>query len=272
MKDQGLFQVKKGKAVLMSAAPLFRNQSLVNLFKNKETHLVVTQEKGLYHWVNDQLLPWNKPNDVLLNHYNLYSAHQLKNKDYALGTVGKGLLILSKDGTIVQELNQEKGLSNNTILSIFEDQYANIWLGLDNGINLINRSSAFKEYIDVTGQLGSIYTSAKNGDYFYLGTNQGLFVKRRNSNEEFTLVENTQGEVWNLTTINGKLFCGHNRGALEIEGKKAKLISDVMGTWLFRQHPTDKNLIFLGNFTGLYVLEKKGTQWVCCTKSNYRQS
>jgi len=262
VKDQGLFQVKKGKAVLMSAAPLFRNQSLVNLFKNKETHLVVTQEKGLYHWVNDQLLPWNKPNDVLLNHYNLYSAHQLKNKDYALGTVGKGLLILSKDGTIVQELNQEKGLSNNTILSIFEDQYANIWLGLDNGINLINRSSAFKEYIDVTGQLGSIYTSAKNGDYFYLGTNQGLFVKRRNSNEEFTLVENTQGQVWNLTTINGKLFCGHNRGALEIEGKKAKLISDVMGTWLFRQHPTDKNLIFLGNFTGLYVLEKKGTQWV----------
>ena len=83
-----------------------------------------------------------------------------------------------------------------------------IHIGLDNGINLINRSSAFKEYIDVNGQLGSIYTSAINGDYFYLGTNQGLFMKQRNIEEAFKLVDKTQGQVWNLTTIDGTLFVG----------------------------------------------------------------
>ena len=262
VQDEGLYQVKAEKAILISAAPLFKNQSLVNLFKDQNGFIVVTQENGLYHWQNKHLIPWEKTNDILLEQYTIYSAIRLNNNGYALGTVGKGLLILSEEGTVIEELNQEKGLSNNTVLSIFEDQHTNLWLGLDNGINLINRSSAFKEYIDVNGQLGSIYTSATNDEFFYLGTNQGLFVKRRNSEEEFELVEKTQGQVWNLTTIDETLFCGHNRGALQIKGRKASLISDIMGTWLFKQHPLKDNLIFLGNFTGLYVIEKKGTQWV----------
>ena len=200
--------------------------------------------------------------------YTLYTALELNNKGYALGTVGKGLLILSKEGKRIEELNQERGISNNTVLSLYEDKLSNLWLGLDNGINLINRSSAFKEYIDVNGQLGSIYTSAINGEYFYLGTNQGLFMKQRNSEEAFKLVDKTQGQVWNLTTIDSTLFCGHNRGALKVKGKEVKLISDEMGTWLFKQHPTMPNLIFMGNFTGLYVIEKKGQEWVYRNKIN----
>lgn len=262
VQDEGLYQAIDGKAKLISNAPLFKDQSLVNLFQQNKGFMVVTQENGLYSWQNNQLSPWTKPNKILLKQYNIYSAIQLNNKGYALGTVGKGLLILSEDGTLTQELNQEKGLSNNTVLSLFEDQYSNLWLGLDNGINLINRSSAFKEYIDVNGQLGSIYTSSLHKGYLYLGTNQGLYVKKRENNEKFKLIEKTQGQVWNLTTIDGTLFCGHNRGALLVKGEEVELVSGVMGTWLFKKHPSQSNLIFMGNYTGLYVLEKKAGAWV----------
>ena len=268
VQGEGLFQLIEGRGVLISSASIFKDQSLVKLFKKENGLLVATQENGLHFWQNKTLSPWQEVNQFLVGKYTLYSALELNNKGYALGTVGKGLLILSEEGTLIEELNQEKGLSNNTILSLYEDKLSNLWLGLDNGINLINRSSAFKEYIDVNGQLGSIYTSAINKGYLYLGTNQGLFLKKRNSDEEFTLVEKTQGQVWNLTTIDGTLFCGHNRGALQVIGKEAKLISDQMGTWLFKQHPTLPNLIFMGNFTGLYVLERKGEEWVYRNKIN----
>ena len=268
VQGEGLFQLIEGQGVLISSAAIFKDQSLVKIFKKEEGLLVATQENGLHLWQNKTLTPWEKVNQYLVGKYTLYSALELNNKGFALGTVGKGLLILSKEGALVEELNQEKGLSNNTILSLYEDKLSNLWLGLDNGINLINRSSAFKEYIDVNGQLGSIYTSAINKGYLYLGTNQGLFIKKRDSKEEFTLVEKTQGQVWNLTTIDGTLFCGHNRGALQVKGKEVKLISDEMGTWLFKQHPTMPNLVFLGNFTGLYVLERKGEEWVYRNKIN----
>lgn len=268
VQGKGLFQIIEGQSILISSAPIFKDQSLVKLFKKENGLLVATQEKGLYLWQDKTLTPWQEVNQFVIGKYTLYTALELNNKGFALGTVGKGLLILSKDGTLIEELNQEKGLSNNTILSLYEDQFSNLWLGLDNGINLINRSSAFKEYIDVNGQLGSIYTSAINKGYLYLGTNQGLFMKKRNSEEEFTLVEKTQGQVWNLTIIDGTLFCGHNRGALQVKGKEVKLISDEMGTWLFKQHPTKPNLIFMGNFTGLYVMEKKAGEWVYRNKIN----
>lgn len=268
VQGKGLFQIIEGQSILISSAPIFKDQSLVKLFKKENGLLVATQEKGLYLWQDKTLTPWQVVNQFVIGKYTLYTALELNNKGFALGTVGKGLLILSKDGTLIEELNQEKGLSNNTILSLYEDQFSNLWLGLDNGINLINRSSAFKEYIDVNGQLGSIYTSAINKGYLYLGTNQGLFMKKRNSEEEFTLVEKTQGQVWNLTIIDGTLFCGHNRGALQVKGKEVKLISDEMGTWLFKQHPTKPNLIFMGNFTGLYVMEKKAGEWVYRNKIN----
>ena len=268
VQGEGLFQVVKGHSVLISSAAIFKEQSLVKLFKKENGLLVATQENGLYLWQDKILTPWQEANQLLVGKYTLYAALELNDKGYALGTVGKGLLILSEKGTLIEELNQEKGLSNNTVLSLYEDKLSNLWLGLDNGINLINRSSAFKEYIDVNGQLGSIYTSAINKGHLYLGTNQGLFMKKRNSQEKFKLVDKTQGQVWNLTTIDGTLFCGHNRGALQVKGKEVKLISDEMGTWLFKQHPTIPNLIFMGNFTGLYVMEKKGQEWVYRNKIN----
>ena len=268
VQGEGLFQVIEGQGILISSDAIFKDQSLVKLFKKDKGLLVATQENGLHLWQNKTLTPWQEVNQFLVGDYTLYTALELNNKGYALGTVGKGLLILSAEGKLIDELNQERGLSNNTVLSLYEDKLSNLWLGLDNGINLINRSSAFKEYIDVNGQLGSIYTSAINGEYFYLGTNQGLFVKQRNSEEAFKLVDKTQGQVWNLTTIDGTLFCGHNRGALKVKGKEVKLISDEMGTWLFKQHPTMPNLIFMGNFTGLYVIEKKGQEWVYRNKIN----
>ena len=268
VQGEGLFQLIEGQGVLISSAAIFKDQSLVKIFKKEEGLLVATQENGLYLWQDKILTPWQEANQLLEGKYTLYAALELNNKSYALGTVGKGLLILSEKGTLIEELNQEKGLSNNTVLSLYEDKLSNLWLGLDNGINLINRSSAFKEYIDVNGQLGSIYTSAINKGHLYLGTNQGLFMKKRNSQEKFKLVDKTQGQVWNLTTIDGTLFCGHNRGALQVKGKEVKLISDEMGTWLFKQHPTIPNLIFMGNFTGLYVMEKKGQEWVYRNKIN----
>ena len=62
---------------------------------------------------------------ILVGEYTLYTALELNNKGYALGTIGKGLLILSKEGKRIEELNQERGLSNNTVLSLYEDKLSN---------------------------------------------------------------------------------------------------------------------------------------------------
>jgi AraC family chitin signaling transcriptional activator len=93
----------------------------------------------------------------------------------------------------------------------------------------------------------------------YLGTNQGLFYKEQNSNNPFTFIKNTQGQVWNLSVIDGTLFCGHDSGTFIINNKEANLIFGMQGTWDFMK--LEDNLIVQGNYDGLYVLQKEKNTW-----------
>jgi hypothetical protein len=55
-------------------------------------------------------------------------------------------------------ISQNRGLSNNTALCLFEDADRNLLGGLDNGINCINLQSPI-HFVDNTGVLGNVYSS-----------------------------------------------------------------------------------------------------------------
>ena len=260
-QNKGLFYVEKGKPVLLSDHPIARFQNIVQFFKRNQRFLLLTKENGFFWMDKEKLTPWEIPAQTLLKDITLYTAIGRKNGGFALGSIAKGLVLLNEAGAIENTIQQINGLSNNTVLSLQEDVEENIWTGLDNGINVINSTSPFKEYQDTFGELGTVYTSAQHNGELYLGTNQGLFKKTANKTQAFELIQNTEGQVWSLTILDDQLFCGHDKGTFLIKDKRAQRISAVDGSWVFRQHPTKKNLIIQGNYDGLHVLEKKGNDW-----------
>ncbi len=256
-QQKGLYYVEKGRPILLSDHPILKTQRVVQFFKRDQRFLVLTRESGFF-WIDDnQFTPWKIPVKNLLQGTTLYTAIERQNGGFALGTIAKGLILLNEEGALENNIQQINGLSNNTVLSLKEDTEENIWLGLDNGINVVNSNSPFREYQDTFGKLGTVYTSAQHQGRLYLGTNQGLFVKSNENTQVFNLIQNTEGQVWNLSVIDDQLFCGHDKGTFLIEYEQAKKISSVEGSWLFRQHPSKKNLIVQGNYNGLHVLEKK---------------
>ena len=52
------------------------------------------------------------------------------------GTSSKGVLIVNKKGQVIRHINQQFGLQANYVLSLFIDRFKNLWVGLDNGIDL----------------------------------------------------------------------------------------------------------------------------------------
>ena len=72
--------------------------------------------------------------------------------------------------------NIETGLQNNTVLSAYFDDDNNLWLGLDNGIDMIQVDLPYYSLLGATSRYGAGYVSLRSGDDLYLGTNQGLFV------------------------------------------------------------------------------------------------
>lgn len=271
--NEGIFKIEFGKAILVFDDELVKNNEIINIFPNERELLILTRDKGFYTSKNDLLVKWNITSDKQLSKVSVYDGIRLKDKSFVLGTISHGLIYLNEKGDLLYHIDQNKGILNNTVLSLFEDLDNNIWLGLDNGISYINTNSPFMVYNDDKGILGSVYASAIYGGNLYLGTNQGLFYKSLESNDDFSFIQGTRGQVWSLKVIDQTLFCGHHSGTFTIEGNQAIKIPQTQGTWKIAKLNEDSNFLLQGNYDGLYVLEKLNNTWQLKNKiKNYNNS
>lgn len=259
--EDGLYEVSNGASKLISEDDVLKENRLVNMYIHKEKLLFQTEDSGFYFMNDGSLEKWKIPANKTLSKLRIYSSIRLKDNSFLLGSVSNGMIHLSANGLIIDQITHKNGLSNNTVLSVFEDVENNIWLGLEYGINCINIKSPYRVYKDEIGNIGAVNTSIQKNDYLYLGTNQGLFCKELNGKDSFNLIEGTKGAVWSLTEIDGNLFCGHNSGTFIIKNDKAEKISNVLGAWKITPIDNRKNLLLQGNYTGLYVIERKNGVW-----------
>ncbi|MDZ7613349.1 MAG: two-component regulator propeller domain-containing protein [Flavobacteriaceae bacterium] len=186
--NEGIFKLEFGKEVLIFDDELVKGNEVINIFSKDKELLILTRDNGFYNLKNGLLEKWGGDSNELLSKVSVYDGIQLKDGSFALGTISHGLIYLNEKGDLLYQIDQNTGIFNNTVLSLFEDADNNIWLGLDNGITYINTRSPFREYTDDNGILGSVYTSAISGGQLYLGTNQGLFYKKLESNEGFRFI------------------------------------------------------------------------------------
>jgi AraC family transcriptional regulator, chitin signaling transcriptional activator len=255
----GVFMIENGVPKLISDDSILTENIIVEIFNKDDKLFFLTQKKGFYFLENKILKKWNISTNELLSNKTVYSASVLKNKNIVLGTISNGLIKINEKGDLKYPITQGSGLSNNTVLSIFEDIDANIWLALDNGISAVNLKSPFKFFIKKENFWGTIYASIIYEDNLYLGTNQGLYYKRVNSKEPFRFVKNTQGQVWDLQEINNTLFCSHNSGTFIVKNNTASLIGNLEGAWGVKR--LNENTLIQGSYDGLYVLTKEDNSW-----------
>lgn len=255
---KGLFKIDNGEPKLISDDELFIKNDIINIHENGNQLIILTNTKGFVILENNELTYWDNANKNLINK-KVYSSIQLKNNGFAIGTISNGVLFLTSKGELSYTINRNNRLSNNTVLSLSEDSKGVVWLGLDNGISSVNINSQVKIFYDKEGDIGTVYTTKLYQNDLYLGTNQGVYVKKYNSEEEFNLIKGTQGQVWNLNVIDAKLFCGHDSGTMIIDNRKIVNKIDILGTWNMKQ--LNDSTLLQGNYSGLYVLNKKDGQW-----------
>ena len=261
--DTGLYKLVNGQPELIIGSNQIPSTLIVNLFNSSKGLLILTADNGFYLLNSSgDVSKVSSSLDSIQNNLSIFSAIQLSDLSFAIGTVGQGLFLLDSDLKTYKIINKSKGLANNTILSLYEDSNSNIWLGLDNGITVINNNSPFSVYNDNNGVLGTVYATKLYNDILYIGTNQGLFYKKYNSNDSFKFIENTNGQVWSLIEIDGTLFCGHNNGTYIVKDANVIKIRDTSGSWTFRKLSNDSSDILEGSYYGLKVLSKQNNSWV----------
>jgi len=263
--ENGLYELNKGKLEPLVGCQNLRGEEIVSIlpYLNGDELLVFTVKKGAFIYKSGQLSEWNVPMNEYLKKNQVFSTALIQDHYYAVGTIQDGITIIDSSGEIIQHINREKGLQNNTVLKIFPDRSGDLWLGLDNGIDYININSPIT-FLKQSDGIGAGYTSIIHQGKLYLGTNQGLFVKEwdgKGQNGGLKMIPNTSGQVWYLGVHDGILICGHNNGTFAIDGETAHQISKIPGGWKYHVLKRFPNYLLGGTYSGLILFKKENGTW-----------
>jgi DNA-binding CsgD family transcriptional regulator len=225
--------------------------------------MISTLNDGMFHYDGKKLTEWGSQINEFLKTNQIFCATLLKDKYYVVGTVQNGVVIIDRNGNIIQQFYKKNGLQNNTILSIFTDRSDNLWLGLDNGIDYVNINSPIT-FLQNPDGIGAGYVAAAKDGKLYLGTNQGLFVTNWEGTGQvnnFKLIPGTLGQVWSLEVLDGELICGHNNGTFLIDKDKATCIDRTPGGWKYMQLKRHPGFLIGGTYNGLTLFKKENNHW-----------
>ncbi len=250
-------QLPKDNLLLRTALPFGR-----------DSVLLVSLAHGLFILHGDTIVPFETADIKNAALKNISSACMISADRIALSTNLGGCIVINKEGRFIQRFTKQEGIQNNNVLGVMLDRDKNLWLGLDNGIDLVSYSNAIRNIFPDKDDRNSGYTSAIYQDKLYLGVSTGVYRIQLDKAAkdisytigEFDFVENSQGQVWNLSPVNDKLMLAHNKGAFIIEGNRAIPLDTKTGFWgfqpLYNQKPSA--ILVAGTYNGISFANYQG--------------
>ncbi len=260
---RGLYELKDTNLVFIPGSEILADDEIkVVLPHHENKYLIGASAGGMYIYDGNSFKPWEVPSNKLISRSEINNGITSGNL-IILGTIVNGIFILDQDGNILVNLNSSNYLQNNTVLALCRNQNGNIWAGLDRGIDYIILDNEIEFYIDPTGRTGSVFAAALRNQTLWIGTNQGLFRYQYDSRLGYSnpvMIEGSQGQVWNLTEIDGDLLCGHTNGTYSIRNGRLVKISEINGGLNLRTIGPDDNEVLLQSTFSVFVVYKPGVK------------
>lgn len=264
--QEGLMQYTGGHWTTVCPNSLIRDRLITGVLDHQPGSLLLTTLKhGLFTLTGNQLTPLKTEADDMLTASRIYGAITLNESEMAVGTTSAGCYIINKlTGRIIQHFSMEEGLQNNNVLRLFADDRQNIWLALDNGIDLIRYNTFIKQIYPDKKNMLTTYAAQVYDQKLFVGTSDGLYCTPlcqssdfSYSKHHFQLVNNSKGQVWNLSVINDQLLMGHHEGTFLIRSNNASQLITEKGCWLYKPFHSAQSpyTMLIGAYNGLYGVQ-----------------
>ena len=248
-------------------SPAFFNKDIIAavLEWSPDTLLIATIKEGIFYFNGKDFQPWNTGDDALLRNKRILSASMMPNGQLAIGTALDGLVILDRERRVFHHLNKKNGLQNNTVLSILPARQGGVWLGLDNGIDFADIDAPFSTFYPDGELQGTGYAIQLFENRVYFGANTGLYaIDWKNyytpsERNKFQRVAQSDGQVWSLQVLGGRLLMGHHEGAFEVGGLSARRLTSLRGVWRFLL--LSEATAVAGHYHGFALFRQKNGSW-----------
>lgn len=272
--EQGLMKYQNGKWVALhqSVSDLKVVVTGITDFST-DTLLVSTLKNGLFILSKGKLEPKSTNFDSELTSQRTSVVKNLNNGLYAVGMFSGGLVIMDKQGSLIQHYTYTKGLQSTGVRDVFVDRDSNLWLALDDGIDYLAIHSPIKFIYPDVSSSSPAYAMYIFQNKLYVGTSHGLYVTPLVSSlprsielspANFKKVKGSQGQVWSINEVNGRLLIGHEDGSFEVLDDYVKNIHQGTGSWTYKMasRVLPSQHIIAGTYMGLRHLIFNGDSFV----------
>lgn len=265
-QDEGLMKLAKDSLQLVPAGRAFANEKIwmmapYDSSDKPGTMLLCTREKGFFLYDGENIMPFAaKIDDSLLK--TLYCGTRLSSGEYALATLGNGLIIMDAAGNSKYVFNKSDGLQNGMVKHVFEDNQGNLWLSLDKGITRIEYRSPFFLYDERTGIPGMILSIARCRGELFVGATDGLYVMRTQP-QTFQLKAGISSSCNSLLPRGASLLAATAEGVFQIEPRsdtKKQALKDY--TFVLQPSALYPNRTWCGTARGLVALKQENGLWI----------
>ena len=191
----------------------------------------------------------NALQDKYVNH-----VMQLSDTRLVVATQTAGLFIYDLQKQAIDNITTQDGLLSNACLRTFQDYSGNLWVGMQNGIALIDVNSPMRFTNREINLQGSGYEAYEVDEGTYYTTTNGIYFLEKGAMQSVFL-KGTEGPAYGMQKITGKLYAGHHTGLFLLENGKAKRLAFTDGLWQIKQLRSKPRFAIGGTYSGLFLFK-----------------
>ena len=279
----GLQKLQNGRLTLVPGGEAFTTERIYAMLPF-DTHqiLVITRTQGFFLYDGVRFTPWpTSLSSKYLEKAHVYFSKNLGNLYFAIATGKKGLMILDKNGLVIQKIDEKTGLISPYIIRVFSDNDNNLWVAKTEGLGqiLLNRPLSF--YSQNSKFSSNVTSSAITNNQLYFGTLQnGLFSMpwKKDTHQgvlnQITSLNNQINNISHIHTHSDEILVAHNAGIwiYNIQTQQDYTIAKERYIWKFITVPKQPTTLLAGARDGLLKIIQKGGQWQAISIKGNRAS
>lgn len=223
---RGLEKLEADQLTLVEGGERFANDKIYAMVpwsgtEGDQSVLIASRRAGWLIFDGHGYRPWATRDPDALKAALVYGARWLANGNLAVATLQGGVVLLDREGNVVDHIGTPQGLIGDTVYDLFQDRNGALWLALDNGIARVEAGSALTYFNRSNGLDGSVMAIHRHDGSLYVGTAKGLFRLDATESAQFSRVEGIHGQVWDMLDLDQSMFVAGAAGVLELDGKGA---------------------------------------------------
>ncbi|MFT5778556.1 MAG: signal transduction histidine kinase/CheY-like chemotaxis protein [Crocinitomicaceae bacterium] len=205
------FQIQNDSLHVIASADEEKLPSWIAVFPGpKGGLLIATKYDGFFHLHDNKLSQLSTE----LNPLTLKNGCQISDHKFALATDEHGVIIVNRNGEIVDLINKSMGLSSNSALFPFYED-GNLWLAMNSGISLIEYPIRTSILNEENGLNSFPFCTVKYQDNLFVGTPENAYWVGKDDHTNLGIIKELEEpirSIFDAKIINGKLLVSNSKG------------------------------------------------------------